>query len=225
MASVGNLPISCYAKKLANSDALPKVCAVVFFHLMFCLGVSATELITPESHARRYFKADLVIYGDALCCTSKVLEERDVAGDSGWINHHRMFVTASTVRVDSVLKGWFTDSTIVIRRELSQVWRSRFTGIDESGDSMYVAEMAVESGDPYADRMPCSGSWIVFLTEEDGIYSLMWRTFYDKIALDLYEVFEDIAEDVFIRYDLSGWEAVRKDSVWEYRLRKREPSE
>ncbi|NIN01641.1 MAG: hypothetical protein GTO24_27150 [candidate division Zixibacteria bacterium] len=209
MGSVGNLSISCCANKSANLDALHKVCAVVFFHLMSCLGVSAAELITPESHARRYFKANLVIYGEVLSCTSKVLEERDVAGDSGWTNHHRTSMTASTVRVDSVLKGSLANPTIVVQSQLSQVWRSRFAGIDESGDSMYVGEMAVESGDLYADRMPCSESWIMFLTEKDGIYSLLWRTFYEKIALDLYEVFEDIGEDVFMQYDLSGCEAVR----------------
>lgn len=192
---------------------------------MSCLGVSAAELITPESHARRYFKANLVIYGEVLSCTSKVLEEKDVAGDSGWTNHHKTSMTASAVRVDSVLKGSLANPTIVVQSQSSQAWRSRFAGIDESGDSMYVAEMAVESGDLYADRMLCSGSWIMFLTEEAGIYSLVWRTFYEKIALDLYEVFEDIGEDIFIRYDLSGWKAVRKDSVWEYRLRRRAPSE
>lgn len=201
------------------------MCVFTLLILAFCSGVFAAKDITPESHAGRYFRADLVIYGEVLSCTSKVLEEKDVAGDSGWINHHRMFVTVSTVRVDSVLKGSLTNPTIVVQRQSSQVGRSRFAGIDESGDSMYVAEMVVESGDLYADRMPCSGSWIMFLTEKDGIYFLMWRTFYEKIALDLYEVFEDTGEDVFIRYDLSGWEGVRKDSVWEYRLRRRAPSE
>jgi hypothetical protein len=225
MFSVYNLSMFHSMAGSTSARTLQRMCVFPLLFSTFCSGVFAAELITPESHARRYFTADLVICGEAASCTSKILEEKDVAGDSGWTNHHRTSVTASRVRVDSVLKGSFANPTIVVQRQSSQVWRSRFAGIEESGDSMYVVEMVVESGDLYADRMPCSGSWIMFLTEKDGVYSLMWRTFYEKIALDLYEVFQDIGEDVFIQYDLSSWEAVRKDSVWEYRLRKKPPPE
>ena len=38
-------------------------------------------------------------------------------------------------------------------------------------------------------------------------------------------IFEDEGEDIFEKYDLSGWQGVKKDSVWELRLRRRTPTQ
>jgi hypothetical protein len=225
MSSVYRLSILYSSGKLAQVHALQRTCAVAAVLFIFCSGVLAAERITPKSHVGRYFKADLVIFGEALSCTTKVVEEKDVSGDSGWIYHYRTFMTASTVRVDSVLKGSFADSTIVIQKESSQESRSRFARVTESGDSLHLGQIVPEIDDFFGVKIPCSESWIIFATEEDGIYSFMWRTRYERIALDVYKACAEEGEKVYEEYDLSGWEAVEKDSAWEYRLRRKAPDE
>ncbi|UCB53515.1 MAG: hypothetical protein JSV10_05420, partial [Candidatus Zixiibacteriota bacterium] len=96
MCSGYELSISSCAKQLRHACTLGAICGFTALFLTLFIGVFATELITPESHARRYFKADLVIFGEALSCTTKVVEREDVPGDSGWVNHYTTLASTCT---------------------------------------------------------------------------------------------------------------------------------
>jgi len=218
MSLPADRPESFCASGPTKRRALVGKCGFVTFVLLFCSAVCASEDITPASHAKRYFKADLVIFGEVLGCTTRVVEKKNVPGDSGWVNHHITFMNACTVRVDSALRGSFKDSTIVVQRESSQQSRSRFDRITEGGDSLYLGEMT-HPGDLFAVKIPSSGRWILFLTEKDSAFAFMWHADYSKTNLDLYKKFEEEGEDVFKRYDLRIWEGIEKDSIWELRLR------
>lgn len=225
MCSDYKLLMSSCAKQVKHARTLGAICGFTALFLAFFAAVFATELITPGSHARRYFKADLVIFGEALSCTTKVVGSKDVPGDSGWVSHHTIFIKACSVRVDSVLKGSLEDSIIVVQEESSQAWMSRFEAIDENDDSLYMVQMAEEPGPGQANEIPSSGRWILFLMEDDSIYTFLWHADYNRMNLDLYGKFAEEGEDIFQKYDLSGWYRVREDSVWEYRLRRKPPPE
>ncbi|UCB53463.1 MAG: hypothetical protein JSV10_05140, partial [Candidatus Zixiibacteriota bacterium] len=131
--------------------------------------------------------------------------------------------------VDSVLKGALAESVIVIQKESSQAWMSRFEAIvDENGESLYVGQSTLEPAPPgpgEANEIPSSGRWIVFLMEEDSTHTFLWRAKYNRMNLDLYRKFAEEGEDIFEKYDLSTWLRVREDSVWKYRLRIKSPPE
>jgi hypothetical protein len=211
-------PESSCASGPTRVRALASIYGFVTFALLFCSAVRATENITPESHARRYFKADLVIFGEVLGCTTRVVEKKNVPGDSGWVNHHTTFMNECGVRVDSVLKGLFRDSTLVVQRKSSQQSRSRFDRITEGGDSLYLGEMT-ELGYAFDVKIPPSGSWILFLTKKDSTYDFMWHADHNKTNLDLYKKFEEEGEDILEKYDLSAWWMIKKDSLWELQLK------
>ncbi len=225
MCSVYKTLISYYIEKLINARTLQNICVLALFFLTFCSGIFATECITPESHARRYFGADLVIFGEVVSCTTRVVSIEDVPGDSGWTYHRVLSVDEATVRVDSVLKGSFGDSAILVQTESSQESRWRLDKVTETGDSLPIGQLVqmavLPPGPGDASEIPSSGSWILFLTEKDGAFEFMWRADHNKSNLDLYRIFEDEGEDIFEKYDLSGWEGVKKDSVWELRLRRK----
>ncbi|MGB2804144.1 MAG: hypothetical protein WBD64_04510 [Candidatus Zixiibacteriota bacterium] len=184
-------PESFYASGPAKMRALVAICGFVTFVLLFCSAVHASENITPASHARRYFKADVVIFGEVLGCTTNVVERKDVPGDSGWVNHYTTLASTCTVRVDSALKGALAESVIVIQKESSRAWKSRFEAIDENGDSLYMGQMAEEPGPGEANEIPSSGRWILFLIEKDSTYTFLWRAKYDRMNLDLYRKFAE----------------------------------
>lgn len=228
MCSDYKLLMSSCAKQVKHARTLGAICGFTALFLALFAAVFATERMTPGSHARRYFKADLVIFGETLSCTTNVVERKDVPGDSGWVNHYTTLASTCTVRVDSVLKGALAESVIVIRKESSQAWMSRFEAIDVNGESLYVGQSTLEPAPPgpgEADEIPFSGRWILFLMEKDSTYTFLWRAKYNRKNLDFYKKFAEEGEDIFEKYDLSGWYRVREDSVWKYRFRRKPPPE
>ncbi|MFH1335259.1 MAG: hypothetical protein ABII96_01975, partial [Candidatus Zixiibacteriota bacterium] len=166
--------------------------------LLFCIfnsSVFSAELITEESHGNRYFRADLVIFGEILTCTTSVIKTENVPGDSGWIFCYNTLLNSCLVRVDSVLKGHYPDSTIIIFNEATQHYQTRFERLDENGDSMYIAEIYPEIPDKI--RIPGNGKWIIFLVDKDGACYFLWNTEYNKSNLDLYRKFEKKGESYF----------------------------
>ena len=172
--------------------------------LVSCSLAQATECITPESHARRYHQADVVIFGQVISCTTNVVERKDVPGDSGWVNHYTTHASTCTVRVDSVLKGALAESVMVIQKEWSRAWMSRSEPIDENGESPCVGQIAmaaVSPGPGEANEIPSSGRWILFLMEDDSTYTFLWRADYNRMNLDLYGKLAEEGEDIFEKYD------------------------
>jgi hypothetical protein len=206
-------------------SVLQKAYPLVVLTLLLCSTALAAECITPYSHAKRYFGADLVVFGEVLSCTTRVVSEEYVPGDSGWVYQHTVSIAEARMRVDSLLRGSGPDSIIVIQKRSTQAWRSRFDKVTETGDSLYFGEMAVLPGPGEASEVPSSGSWILFLTEKDGGFEFMWRADYNKCNLDLYRIFEEEGEKVFDEYDLSAWSGTQKDSIWELRLIRKVPDD
>jgi hypothetical protein len=169
----------------------------VVFLLSCILNASAfsSEAITEESHANRYFTSDLIIFGEILTCTTGVVKTESTPGDSGWTLCYNTFLNSCLVRVDSVLKGHYSDSTIVIFNEDTQHYQTRFDRLDEKGDSMFVGMAYPEIDDRI--RIPGSGKWIIFLVDQDGSCYFLWNSEYNKSNLDLYRKFEEKGESYY----------------------------
>jgi hypothetical protein len=221
MSSHRKLSVVLCPRKAAGMSVLQKAYPLVVLTLLLCSTALAAECITPYSHAKRYFGADLVVFGEVLSCTTRVVSEEYVPGDSGWVYQHTSSIAEARMRVDSLLRGSGPDSIIVIQKNSTQAWRSRFDKVTETGDSLYFGEMAVLPGPGEASEVPSSGSWILFLTEKNERFEFMWRADYNKLNLDLYRIFADVGDSVFELYDLSGWIVADKDSVPRLQFKKK----
>ncbi len=135
--------------------SLKTICGVFLLFWIFNSSAFSAEAITVESYANRYFAADLIIFGEILSCTTSVIKTEKTPGDSGWTLHFNTFLNSCLVRVDSVLKGHYSDSTIVIFSEDTQHYQSRFDRLDEKGDSMFVGMAYLDFDDRI--RIPGSG--------------------------------------------------------------------
>ncbi len=180
---------------------LTKVILWLFILLLISnLPALPAECITEESHANRYFKADLIIYGEVLSCTTGVIKDENTPGDSGWINRRITSRTSCFVRVDSVLKGYCPDSIIVIFYENTQNSRNRFWGLDDRGESLYVGEIAAIGADDKINIPSFGNKWIIFLVDKDGAFYFLWYSEYNGGNLSLYRRFEDKGEDYFRKH-------------------------
>jgi len=189
---------------LLNVSSLWRICTFVSLFLIFCSGLFASECITNLDEARRYLDADLVIVGDVIGCSTKVVEEKDTPGDSGWVYHWTKFINLHFVRVDSVIKGCFTDSVIIITSYSFRDYALKriFEGITEKGDSMfsYMGEEALPDDGSWSD-IPDSGKFIILLKEKDCIYISTLCDAYSKAAIDFYREVDEKGEDYFKRYE------------------------
>ena len=193
LAITTKLPASRMLVKISNSW---KICVFAFLFLISCYKLFAAKLVNPHEDARSYLDADLVIAGRVLSCTTKVIERREIPADSGWIQHYDKFQKIHIIKVDSLVKGSFVDSTIVIQTESSQEWRSRLFKIDEKGDSLFIGEAFVrdEEGDAV---IPESGKFIILLKKKEGIYISTLCRVYNKFNLDFFREVEEKGEDYF----------------------------
>ena len=190
---VSSEPFLQYLKERMKASLIRKIPELFAAFLMFSSIGLATEAITVESHANRYFRSDLIISGEILSCTTNVIRTEQIPGDSGWTYHYSTFLKSCSVRVDSVLKGLCSDSIIVIFDESIQQSRHRFWGLDEKGDSLFVGEAHVEIDDE--SHIPLAGRWIIFLVDKDYDCHFLWNTEYNKRTLELYREFEEKGED------------------------------
>jgi len=147
----------------------------------------AVEIVCPGEKARRYLDADLVIIGDVVSCTTKTIQEKDSLGDSGWVYHHTTLMDIYGVKVDSVLKGSFTDSVIVVQSKPfgGDFRKSKFLEVDEKGDSLFVTWLTQGFGGGGADRIHKPGRYIILLQGQDTIYTSTLCRQYSKFTVDL----------------------------------------
>jgi hypothetical protein len=175
--------------------SLKTICGVFLLFCIFYSCAFSSELITEESHANRYFRADLIIFGEILTCTTSAVKTESTPGDSGWTFGSNTFLNSCLVRVDSVLKGHYSDSMIIIFNEDTQHYQSRFDRLDDKGASLYVAEIYPEMMDKIS--IPSNGKWIIFLVDREGACYFLWNAEYNKSNLDLYRKFEEKGESYF----------------------------
>jgi hypothetical protein len=189
---------SRYLKEQMNTNSARKIFWLFILLLMLNSTALPSECITEESHANRYFRADLIIFGEVLSCTTSVIRTENTSGDSGVIHRHTTFQTSCFVKVDSMLKGYYSDSIIVVFDENTQDMQTKFEKLDEKGESLFVGEMTVELTDKI--YLPSASKWIIFLVDKDGDCYFLWYTEYNKGTLDLYHKFEEKGEDYFIKH-------------------------
>jgi len=182
-----------------------KKCTFANLFLMLCSCAFATEALDNLKQARRYLDADLVIVGEILACSTKTIEEKDLPGNNGWFHHYTKFVNTHLVRVDSVMKGAFADSIIIIKRESSKGydWKSEFVSITEKGDSLFNMEMRPGVGGEGWDSIPDSGKCIILLVEKDSIYTPTLCSGYNKSSIDFYREVEEKGEEYFKKFGIS----------------------
>lgn len=185
--------------------SLLKKCNFVALFLMLCSCAFATEALDNLKQARLYLDADLVIVGKILACSTKIIEEKDVPASGGWFHHYTRFLDTHLVKVDSVIKGVFADSTIIIKREFSEGydWKSEIVSIAERGDSLIKMSMTPQIGGRGWAGIPDSGKYIILLVEKDSIYTPTLCTGYDKLSLDFYREVEEKGEEYFKRFGIS----------------------
>ncbi len=135
--------------------------------------VLATQPIEIHSMVQTYRHADLGIIGDAVFCTTRVIQRRDSVSTGGWVRHYTTSTEICTVRVDTVFKGCYLDSVIVIQsksRVQAESRETRFPKVDEKGDSIFEALEFVEYGGEETGRIHRGNKYIMLIREDDASY-------------------------------------------------------
>jgi hypothetical protein len=103
------------------------------------------------------------------------------------------------VKVDSILKGDFPDSVIVIQNESFKTYASRttFYKLDEKGDSMFMVEKPSETNDIGWNSIPGLGKFILLLKKKDGLDTSILCHSPDEYSLNLYRQVKEKGEDYF----------------------------
>lgn len=138
--------------------------------------------------AQMYQDANLVIAGDVISiCTNKV-SERDTLESDGWIHVYRTLVDTYFVRVDSVLKGSYSDTLITIESKNypDHPHRKRFAEINEKGDSLFVAECSPRECE-IVGMITKLGKGIILLKKEDDRYISILYCGFNELILDFFK--------------------------------------
>lgn len=152
------------------------------------------NLYFQSVHAEKYLDADLAIAGDALSYTTKVIRkdsshirESDTVGTIHY--DYATFVDVYKMKVDSVLKGVFPDSIIVIQSEpYKHYFESKFVGRDTDGEPMFVDKFNMVIAEDIIN-----GIWknqtkcIALLQKKDATHIPLLFRRCDKYILDFYK--------------------------------------
>ncbi|MFA5034065.1 MAG: DUF4424 family protein, partial [bacterium] len=162
-------------------------------------GVQLTGYTVPSfqnEHAEKYLSADLVTIGTALSCTTKVIQDESLSipgSDTADISHYTTVTDIYNIKVDSVIKGVFADSIIIVRSpSYRNILKSKFTGRDARGKPVFVTK-TVKDFFNTPDRI--NGSWyvtsktkcIALLQKKDTTYTSTLFRRYDKDIIDFYK--------------------------------------
>lgn len=186
-------------RMFSKKCVLSSLCIFVTLFLISSSGIFASEVLDNFKMARRYLDADLVLIGNVLSCSTQIIEEEDQPGSNGWVQHSTKLMNTYRVKVDSILKGDFPDSVIVIQNESFKTYASRttFNKLDEKGDSMFLEEQTLQTNDEGWDRIPGLGKFILLLKKKDGLYTSILCHSPDEYSLNLYRQVKEKGEDYF----------------------------
>jgi len=174
-----------------------------FLLLISSCTLYAAKVVNLFEYARSYLDADLVIVGQPLSCTTIVVEEKNIPGNNGWTIYYKKLLNIHQIRIDSLMKGSYDDSTIVIQSEsyYRHDWKSTGpTGtVNEKGDSLYEMVIMKPNGSDYISDavIPSSGKFIILLSEKEGIYTSILCRVYDKYHLDFFRIVQQKGESYF----------------------------
>lgn len=177
---------------------LSSLCIFVTLFLIFSSGIFATEVLDNSKMARRYLDADLVLIGNVLSCSTQIIEEKDQPGSNGWVQHSTKLMNTYRVKVDSILKGDFPDSVIVIQNESFKTYARMtiFYKLDEKSDSMFM-EQHFETNDIGWNSISGLGKFILLLKKKNGLYTSILCHSPDEYSLNLYRQVKEKGEDYF----------------------------
>jgi hypothetical protein len=175
-----------------------RLLAVTSFMLASSQVFGSRTLMWPSDEmARMYLDADLVIVGSAISSRTETLRSWDSLGTDGWTYHHKAMIDVYQVAVDSVLKGDYINSLIVIHTTQygGGIDRSKFDKLDEAGRPMYVGEgiLTYDEKDSISGR----GEQIILLGKQDSVCALTLAVEADESILAFYREVQEKGEDYF----------------------------
>ncbi len=141
----------------------------------------AGEIVSPLDAAQRYLNADLVLVGKVISIEVKIIKDSVTHNEDGWQYYHRELVDIYNVKIDSILKGSYSDSLIMIQSQpySGHEEKSKFANIDSSGDSIFISEVMYNPG--YrggSDLISTPGIYIILLNKvEDRYISILANNF------------------------------------------------
>lgn len=139
---------------------------------LYCIS-EAGEIVSPFDAAQRYLNADLVLVGKVISIEVNIIEDSVTQNNDGWQYYHRKLLDIYNVKIDSILKGSYSDSVIMIQSQpySENEEKSKFANIDSIGDSIFISEISYNNG--YrggSDLISTPGTYIILLNRIEGRY-------------------------------------------------------
>ncbi len=175
------------------------ICRIITFSILLLILHFDVFASQPVDLYENYLDADLVIVGNVLSCSTKIIEEKELPETGSWIWHCTKFMNIHMVRVDSVIKGSFSDTTLIIQNESFKTYYWR----EEKGDSLSSMKIRPGIGDESVSNIPGLGKFIIILKKKDGIYTSTLCMAYDKSILDFYKKIQEKGKGHFKKFESS----------------------
>lgn len=166
-------------------------CLSFYVFILFLLIFPSHGLarISSYVHAKIYLAADLVIIGDILSCTTKVVKEDTCIIDTGSVTHWKISINNYKIKVDTVIKGVFADSIIIIKSEpyATNIVRTKSLGLDEESNSKSsVSKNFSDSDDRINNWNINNHKHIILLHKKDTTYISMLLHDYNKDIINYF---------------------------------------
>ena len=162
---------------------------IIYFTLILISALEAVEIVSPLDAAQRYLNADLVLVGKVLSIEVKIIKDSVTQNGDGWQYEHRKLLDIYNVKIDSILKGSYSDSLILIQSQpySGHEEKSKFAKIDSLGDSIFISEILYNQD--YrggSDLISTPGMYIILLNKVGGSYISILTNNFEKNTLMFY---------------------------------------
>lgn len=166
------------------------IAAVTLCSVCVSSRAGTSQVIKPYSPARKYHQSDLMMIGNVISRVTRVLEVKDSLSAGECVCQYTSSISMDilTARVDTVLKGYYEDSIIVI---LSQPVAKVYTcemellNVEERNDSILETQVTPETTRE-RDRVSRRGKYILLIQKQGGCYiatySRPYKESYSKIS-------------------------------------------
>jgi len=169
---------------------------IIFYLTLISSLIFAAEMkvYTSEEWERlrkqRYHDADLVIVGQGMSRTTRIVKTREEANEDGGKSHYTTLINNYWIKTIYTLKGTTSDSMLNVQSDsYTQCTISpppKFEGIDEKGETLYSTIRRIADGGA-PPNIPTQSMSIIFLQKKDTNFVLTYLTRYTKDELDFYK--------------------------------------
>jgi hypothetical protein len=185
---------------MGRESLIPLDCIIAFLAVIHSDGFGA-EAISWEREARRYLTADIVITGSLISDSTMSVREEWTPGPDGSRYLDRAFMDIYRVEVDTVLKGDFSDSVVVLEsRPYSRTENHMFDRVDERGDSIFVAEVVLLWGG-IPGKISGTAKYIILIEKQDNAYVSMFSRRHSQATMDFFRQFQNTVLDFELLYE------------------------